>query len=319
MRPGRLEKQPPTSNNNNNKQRDATQHLPPPRSQDERMPPKGKKKRAQGKQPDGSGRKDASSNSSSSKRSKPSEVREKDNTTNDNAGASTNRINQTMKNSGTSAAGSKISAHGSTASGVHRNQDASSTISRKKNVAMATIVTSAIDHGWSAATTPPACSLYQQQKTLTSTTSTGRTSGNSSRVNLSPLAIPANVIQRDSRQGVDETSLVTENNSVLYNQELWDTKRENEYRMSQLKEYVRNDLFPAWKFFSSKKQMVFSNKPGGIVLKICNDLKVHNDHLMYWWDTHKKNILDALNRKRNDVTSYLKKRFCGTSYLLFPL
>ena len=142
--------------------------------------------------------------------------------------------------------------------------------------------------------------------------SAGRSSATSPVVSLSPLAVPANVVHGVNKQGVDETSLVTtENNSVLYNQEQWDTKRQNVYRMSQLKEYVRNDLFPYWKFFSSKKQMVFSNKPGGIVLKICNDLKVHDDHLMYWWDTHKKNILDALNRKRNDVTSYLKKRFCG--------
>jgi hypothetical protein len=272
------------------------------------MPPKGNNKRGQGKQPASSGEKEASSNNSSSKRRKTSEVREKNSATNDNGSASTNK-----KASGTSV-GSKIGVQGSTASGVRREPDDSS---RKKN--NLTVGTSA---GTAAPTrsTPPAGSLYQQQKTFTNTPSTGRTSANSSMVNVSPLAIPVNVIQSGNRQGVDETSLVTENNSVLYNQELWDAKRENEYRMSQLREYVRNDLFPAWKFFSSKKQMVFSNKPGGIVLKICNDLKVHNDHQMYWWDTHKKNILDALNRKRNDVTSYLKKRFCGKLlYLLFPL
>lgn len=161
-------------------------------------------------------------------------------------------------------------------------------------------------------TNPPAVtSLYQQRKN-TGTMSTSRSSATTDGVNISPLAIAGNMIHGVNGQGMDEeTSIVTENNSVLYNQEQWDTRRENQYRMSQLKEYVRNDLFPAWKFFSSKKQMVFSNKPGGIVLKICNDLKVHNNHQMYWWDTHKKNILDALNRKRNDVTSYLKKRFCG--------
>jgi hypothetical protein len=44
--------------------------------------------------------------------------------------------------------------------------------------------------------------------------------------------------------------------------------------MRQLRDYVSNSLFPFWKFFSIKKQMVFSNRAGGIVLKICNGLHV---------------------------------------------
>jgi hypothetical protein len=139
------------------------------------------------------------------------------------------------------------------------------------------------------------------------TTSSGQhTSGGA----LTPLSVPARIVHGGGK-GVDENSLVTENNSALYNPEHRDYKQEQEHRMKQLKDYVRNNLFPAWKFFSSKKQMVFSDKKGGIVLKICIDLNVHHNCLMYWWDTHKKAILDALNRKRNDVTSYLKKRFCG--------
>ena len=261
------------------------------------MPPKGKNKRGLVAQPTGSGGKDASSNGSSSKRSKVgSEVRS---ATSASGSASTTKNKKIATNRGT-AGGSKNSALGSTESVV-----------RRKTVEICTVETSA--RSAPRATTPPATSLYQQRRIPTSATSTSTISQG---LSLSPLAIPANVIQSGGRQGVDESSLVTENNSVLYNQEQWDTKKENEYRMSQLKEYVRNDLFPAWKFFSSKKQMIFSSKPGGIVLKICNDLKVHKDHQMYWWDTHKKNILDSLNRKRNDVTSYLKKRFCGKSYLL---
>ena len=280
---------------------------------------KGKNKRVQAKQPARTGGKDASSNSSSSKRSKSSEVRRSD----DDGSAATNKKQQTTGQGGTSS-GSKNSAQGSTAAAARRINSGSSTVSKKNLVGIPTAGTSLVSevNAMSAVTsTPPAnsSSLYQQRVAHTSTINTGRNPATSTFVNLSPLAqqIPTNVVHGGNKQGVDETSLVTENNSVLYNQELWDTKRENEYRMSQLKEYVRNDLFPNWKFFSSKKQMVFSNKPGGIVLKICNDLKVHNDHQMYWWDTHKKSILDVLNRKRNDVTSYLKKRFCGKLNCIF--
>jgi hypothetical protein len=110
----------------------------------------------------------------------------------------------------------------------------------------------------------------------------------------------------------DVSSVVTEtNNASLYEQDKNDSKKEHELHMRQLKEYVRNSLFPYWKFFSNKKQMVFSNQEGGIVLKICNELHVRPDSHMYWWDLNKKPILDALNRKRNDVTAYLKKHFCG--------
>jgi hypothetical protein len=73
---------------------------------------------------------------------------------------------------------------------------------------------------------------------------------------------------------------------------------------------VRNHLFPKWKFFTSKEQMSFTDRKGGIILKIRNDLHVQKESHIYWWDMNKKAILAALNRKRNDVTAYLKKHFC---------
>jgi hypothetical protein len=110
----------------------------------------------------------------------------------------------------------------------------------------------------------------------------------------------------------DETSVVTEtNNSALYKQDEKDHKKEQEQRMRNLKDYVRNSLFPFWKFFSNQKQMLFSDKEGGIVLKICYNLHVRKESQMYWWELNRKPILEALNRKRNDVTAYLKKHICG--------
>jgi hypothetical protein len=49
--------------------------------------------------------------------------------------------------------------------------------------------------------------------------------------------------------------------------------------------------------------MAFTDREGGIILKICNDLHVREEESrIYWWDMNKKAILAALNRKRNDVT-----------------
>jgi hypothetical protein len=121
--------------------------------------------------------------------------------------------------------------------------------------------------------------------------------------------IPSNIVQ-SSGKGVDESSCVTEHITGLYQIQEKDQKKEQEERLRNLKEYVRNHLFPYWKFFSSKKQMAFTDKKGGIVLKICNDLHVRKESRIYWWDMNKKAILSALNRKRNDVTAYLKKHFC---------
>jgi hypothetical protein len=105
---------------------------------------------------------------------------------------------------------------------------------------------------------------------------------------------------------------VTETNySALYKQDKKDHKKEQEERMRDLKDYVRNSLFPFWNFFSNQKQMLFSDKVGGIVLKICNGLHVRKESQMYWWELNRKPILEALNRKRNDVTAYLKKHFCS--------
>jgi hypothetical protein len=81
--------------------------------------------------------------------------------------------------------------------------------------------------------------------------------------------------------------------------------KEQEDRFRNLKEYVRSNLFPYWKIFSSKKQLAFTDKKGGIVLKICNDLHGRKESQVYWWDMNKKAILSVLKRKRNDVAAYL--------------
>jgi hypothetical protein len=80
----------------------------------------------------------------------------------------------------------------------------------------------------------------------------------------------------------DETSVVTETkNSALYEQDKKDHKKEREERMRNLKDYVRNSFKSILEIFFQSKQVLFSNKEGGIVLKICNDLHVRKESQMY--------------------------------------
>jgi hypothetical protein len=150
----------------------------------------------------------------------------------------------------------------------------------------------------SAATTPSSTSGSRQSQVLPT------------RASLA--SVPKAIVHHGGGKGEVSSVVTTENVSALYVDEGRDSKKEHQNRMAALKFYVRNMLFPNWKFFSSDKQMIFSSRKGSIVLKICNDLSVHPGSQQYWWDCHRKAILLALNRKRNDVTSYIKKHFCGT-------
>jgi hypothetical protein len=46
--------------------------------------------------------------------------------------------------------------------------------------------------------------------------------------------------------------------------------------------------------WSNQKQMLFSNKERGIIIKICNNLHLRQ---MYWWELNRKPILEALNQR----------------------
>ena len=130
-----------------------------------------------------------------------------------------------------------------------------------------------------------------------------------------PRPTPPPAMVNAGRTVLDESnsvrSTLTSSQTAMYNHAVKDLKKEEKNRKDALQEYVRHDLFPRWKFFTNKKQMIFSCKKGGIVLKICNDLSVRKEQRQVWWDTNSKSISDSLNRKRSDVTSYMKTIFLG--------
>jgi hypothetical protein len=134
--------------------------------------------------------------------------------------------------------------------------------------------------------------------------------GSQSRV-AGSSEVPATIVGGRLSDGASIRSTLTNSQSALYNIKETDLAKEEKARRASLQEYVRHDLFPKWKFFTSKKQIIYSKKKGGIVLKICNDLSVRKKHRQMWWDKNSKVITESLNRKRNDVTTYIKKMFTG--------
>jgi hypothetical protein len=142
-----------------------------------------------------------------------------------------------------------------------------------------------------------------------STSSSHNSTVQATRPTPPPAIVNADTAAHDESNSVRST--LTNSQSAMYNRDTRDLKKEEKNRKDALQEYVRHDLFPRWKFFTNKKQMIFSDKKGGIVVKICSDLSVRKEQRQVWWDSNSKAISDSLNRKRSDVTSYMKTIFIG--------
>jgi hypothetical protein len=79
--------------------------------------------------------------------------------------------------------------------------------------------------------------------------------------------------------------------------------------IADLVSYVRHDLFPKWKFFMSRHQLVFSTIPDSICFQICKGMGVYDSFALKWWDEYQEKILETLNSKRADVTACIKRTF----------
>jgi hypothetical protein len=86
----------------------------------------------------------------------------------------------------------------------------------------------------------------------------------------------------------------------------------DEARRIQLISYVRQDLFPGWKFFTDPRQLVFDASETSLVRHICLGMHVKRDFWADWWELNKTELVTTLNRKRTDVTAMVKKIFIGT-------
>jgi hypothetical protein len=84
--------------------------------------------------------------------------------------------------------------------------------------------------------------------------------------------------------------------------------------IADLVSYVRHDLFPKWKFFMSRHQLVFSLATDSICVQICNGMGVYEHFASKWWEEYHDKILETLNSKRADVTACIKRAFLSTYY-----
>ena len=84
-----------------------------------------------------------------------------------------------------------------------------------------------------------------------------------------------------------------------------------------LNKYVRQTLFPRWKFFTSSLQLVWSNNTTSIPQFSCEKMNVKPEFGEWWWCLNQSEIMKQLNQKRSDVGGAMKKVFMGKFLCLF--
>jgi hypothetical protein len=203
-------------------------------------------------------------------------------------------VNGKSLSSSSSSARPKIIAQAST---VQRGSTSSTSASRDKTAKRTT----------SSGKSPP--QMEQFVSSLRGTAPAEAPSTGVPRTIIEQRTIAGNGDEEDGKE--DEESGITSGTPSLYNPEERDSKKEEQKRHIACMEYVRHELFPKWKFFTSPHHLVYDDSKGSIVLKICNDLNVKREGRMTWWDLNKNTVVHILNQKRNEVTAYVKQRFIG--------
>ena len=86
-----------------------------------------------------------------------------------------------------------------------------------------------------------------------------------------------------------------------------------EMMMTDISNYVRNDLFSSLKFIMSDKQLQYSPDTNSLCTLICVAMGLHDPTAaVTWWERYKNMIAYVLNAKRADVTGALKRAFMRT-------
>ena len=176
---------------------------------------------------------------------------------------------------------------------------------------------------------PTSGDSHQARKTLAAPANNAKlfTVTSSNKATQDKSAIPAAIVQKNpSKEGDQLSSFSCSNENastlVVYHPQEMNPEVESEKRKAALNEYVRNELFPFWKFFRTKKQMTYDSSKGSIVLKICKDLHIKEAEQCTWWDLNKEEINRQLGSKRSDVTAAIKKAFigkCGTNCNIYRM
>jgi len=123
----------------------------------------------------------------------------------------------------------------------------------------------------------------------------------------------ASVVSSTNR--VDATVAVPGGNTMNVPDEAWFfSKKANEARLSQvheLRKFVKDKLFPRWKFFTHRSQLMWTSTPNSICHYVCEHMHLRPEYKERWWHHHQEDVMKELNRKRSDVCSAMKKVFLG--------
>ena len=87
-------------------------------------------------------------------------------------------------------------------------------------------------------------------------------------------------------------------------------KKANEARQSEvheLRKFVKKELFPKWKCFTNKTQLMWTIKPESICQFVCSSMNLKPAFKERWWHLNQDNVTKELNRKRSDVASAMKR------------
>ena len=115
------------------------------------------------------------------------------------------------------------------------------------------------------------------------------------------------------QDGGGDMSVVSQ--SVMGSDEAWYfSKKANEARISkthELRKFVKKELFPKWKFFTNKSQLMWTTNPKSICQFVCKSMHLRPQFKEKWWHLNQDCVMKELNRKRSDVASAMKKSFIG--------
>jgi hypothetical protein len=119
------------------------------------------------------------------------------------------------------------------------------------------------------------------------------------------LDSPENVGSDDGEVASSEASA----DAMWYNAK--DKKDAKKGKKHELKKFVRSSLFPRWKFFTKKKQLVWEDGPDTICGLVCDGMHVKPAFQERWWHNNQDIMMRELNRKRSDVVGSMKRVFMG--------
>ena len=87
---------------------------------------------------------------------------------------------------------------------------------------------------------------------------------------------------------------------------------EKEATISQIKRYIKNNLFHRLKFILAPEMMDFLRDPRSLIQVACSHFNVPKDYQHQFWAQYGKQWFSKfLNKKRADVSNAMKNSFRG--------